>query len=818
MRFVRGFLLTMALCGAAVGLSQAADTPGVARELKDVKVEQRGASVAVSIATTGQPKFETTMLDAPARLVIDVGGTFASPRARWTGAPEPVREVRGSQFKPGTARLVVEMTQKAPYRIEQTPQGLVVLIDAPGSGAAKPVAAPAPAAVTAPSAAPAPKRAGAPLPDLPRMPDVSKPSAEAVQPSAPKPALTITSPIKVSVLARPEAATIMPGEAHTAAAHVNLVGAAELRGGITSTASLAPIVIAQATTTPSVTAPPPPPPPAASTTAGNGSKLITLEFKDADVINLLRILSAESGRNIVAGDDVKGKLSVSLRNVTWEQALDTILEVKGLQKVDKGGVIRIVSTEQLAKEREAQARADDAKRKAEIDARTKEAEAQLKEAEVANRKLQQELAQAEAQARGPLKEEVIRLSYADPEDVAKTLQGILGIPAEGTQPIAGTPGVAAPNGPPLIAEPPFSALYGLGLQQQQQNRPIQLVSVSQDVLAKGLTIRANKATNSIFLRLYAADLDRIKKLVTDYLDVPLPQVKIEARMEILDRTALEAIGIQWGGAGAGNVGRTTVVGSGFPNTGVGTGAVNVNPVNPNLGLGNLLPVFPDTGSPSGGNLVNLPISALPNAANVIPAGGIAFGIVGTNWNINLALQALATLGKTRTLARPEIVTVENNKAEISLGEEIPYATVSSAGTQIQFKEALLKLQTTPTVIRTRIDGRDETKIKLVVVVENNSRGDVVQLGQSGSPPAINKRKADTLVLLNEGERLVIGGVTQTVNQSTIRKVPYLGDIPIVGWAFKQREIFEQGREMVVFLTPSVLKPITNQALNPIPAK
>ncbi len=157
--------------------------------------------------------------------------------------------------------------------------------------------------------------------------------------------------------------------------------------------------------------------------------------------------------------------------------------------------------------------------------------------------------------------------------------------------------------------------------------------------------------------------------------------------------------------------------------------------------------------------MNLPIVRAAQRGRRASRRGIAFGIIGTNWNINLALQALATLGKTRTLARPEIVTVENNKAEISLGEEIPYATVSSAGTQIQFKDALLKLSTTPTVIRTRVDGRDETKIKLVVVVENNSRGDVVNLGASGSPPAINKRKAETLVLLNEGERLVIGGVT-----------------------------------------------------------
>jgi len=753
MRFVRGFLVVMTLWGAGSGATQAADAPGPPRELRDVKVEQRAAAVAVTVATSGQPQYETTLLDSPVRLVIDMNGTFASPRSRWTGVPEPLKEVRGSQFKPGTARLVVELNRKAGYRIEEGPQGLTVLIDAP--------AGPATAEIS-----PVPKRPALAPADLPRMPEAAKPSDAPKTSIAPR----VTEPVR--------------------------------------SAPLAPVVLAQAATPAAPSAPAP--------AASNGSKLITLEFKDADVINLLRILSAESGRNIVAGDDVKGKLSVSLRNVTWEQALDTILEVKGLQKIDKGGVIRIISIEQLAKEREAQARADDAKRKAEIDARTKEAEAQLKEAQVANRKLEAELAAAEAQARGPLREEVIRLAYADPEDVAKTLQGILGIPAEGSQPIAGTQGIAAPGGPPLIAEPPFSALYGLGVQQQQQQqaRP-QLISVSQDVLAKGLTIRANKATNSIFLRLHAADLDRIKKLVREYFDVPLPQVKIEARMEILDRSALEAIGIQWGGAGAGNVGRATVVGQGFQSSPQipGTGVANVNPVNPNLDLSGLLPIFPGNALPLGGNLVNLPISALPNAAGVLPAGGIAFGIIGTNWNINLALQALATLGKTRTLARPEIVTVENNKAEISLGEEIPYATVSSAGTQIQFKEALLKLSTTPTVIRAQVGGREDTKIKLVVVVENNSRGEVVNLGSSGAPPAINKRRADTLVLLNEGERLVIGGVTQTVNSTTTRKVPFLGDIPFLGWAFKQRENFETGRELVVFLTPSVLKG-TSQAMIP----
>jgi type IV pilus assembly protein PilQ len=340
--------------------------------------------------------------------------------------------------------------------------------------------------------------------------------------------------------------------------------------------------------------------------------------------------------------------------------------------------------------------------------------------------------------------------------------------------------------------------------------PIQppVMSISQDVLNRGITVRANKATNSIFIRHFEADLERLKKLIREQLDVPLPQIKIEARMEILDRNSLEAIGVQWGGASAGSVGGNTLIGQGFQAsdaTRTGTGVSNFSPTNPNLSLASLLPVTAATGLATGGNLVNLPFSLLPNASTTTPAGGIAFGIVGTRFNINLALQALATLGKTRTLAHPEIVTVENNKAAFTLGEEIPYATVSSAGTQVQFKEAVLKLEVTPTVIRERIDGQEIRKVKMTVIVENNSRGDVISPAAGVSVPIINRRKAETQVLVREGDRLVIGGVTQNVQQKTIRKVPLMGDVPILGWLFKQREDFETGRELVVFMTPSILK-------------
>jgi type IV pilus assembly protein PilQ len=530
-----------------------------------------------------------------------------------------------------------------------------------------------------------------------------------------------------------------------------------------------------------------------------GPRFISLDFKDADIVNVMRILAAESGKNIVMSDDVKGKISIALRNVPWEQALDTILEAKGLERIERDGVIRIVSSEQLLKEREAKARAEEAKRKAEVEIRAKEAEARAKEIEAqakqqeAQRKRQQAEDEAkETAARGPLMEATVRLYYADADEVAKTLQGLLGIGAEDA---ARKRDVA--TGPPVIPEPPFSALFG------PPPVPPLPGPVPPEVFEKRLTIRAYKPTNTLFLRLYQADIERIRTLIRESIDIPVPQVKIEARMEILERSALEQIGVQWGGFVAQNAGSQTLVGQGFNPGDLFRGGIPVqglSPANTALTLSQGLPISALTGLPLGGNIVNLPIGTLPTQGP-LPTTGIAFGIVGTNLNVNLALQALAEQGKTRTLARPEIVTVENSLASIELGEEIPYTTVSAAGTQIQFKKAALKLDVTPTVVK----EVDDSKIRMVVIVENNSRGDVVNLGSAGTPPAINTRKAITQVLIKEGERLVIGGIARTEVRNNVRKVPVLGDIPILGALFRISENFEQGRELVVFLTPSVLR-------------
>ncbi|MBI4635495.1 MAG: AMIN domain-containing protein [Candidatus Rokubacteria bacterium] len=720
--------------------------------LTDVTVSSQPDAVTVHLKTSGTVQYRATLIDSPSRLVVDLDGTtYGWRRGPLSVDTEPLTQIRGGQYKPGVARVVVELTRRVGYVVHEDVGGVAIVIPTL-SGAVKTAAA-----------------------------GDAKPKVTPVKalPSAPE---------------KPVAAAPTPVELERSPSS----GASDAAAARTPLPPLkTPVRIAQAQA------------PAARPALGNGQRLISLDFKDADVVNLLRILAAESGKNIVIGEDVKGKMSISLQNVPWEQALATILEVRGLQRIDKDNVIRIVSNEQLAKEREQRARLEEAKLKSEAELRTKLAEAALKEQEAQQKKLANDAAIAEAQARGPLREETIRLAYADPEEVAKTLQGILGIPPEGVQatttPITG--------GPPPIGEAPFSALYGQGAQQQPQRAPL---SPSADVLSKGITIRAHKPTNSIFIRHYEKDLERIKKLIRESLDIQLPQVKIQARMEILDRDELFAIGVQWGGGGVIATDKATLVGQGFTSnqaTGVGIGASGLGTLpNTNLAIdsatGAILPVSSTTGLPLGGNVVNLPISSLLQGAASAGLGGFTFGVVGSRANINLTLEALKTQRKTRTLARPEVVTVENNKATMSLGEEIPYATISSAGTQIQFKEALLKLEVTPTVVR---EG-ELTKIKMKIVVENNSRGTTaINLGSAGSPPVINKRKAETEVLIKEGDTLVIGGVTNAFSDEETRKIPLLGDIPFLGWLFKVKATEDKGTELVVFITPTTLKGETAKA-------
>src|SRR5436309_2127154 len=762
-----GLGLMLLLTGS---LAVAQQAPATAR-LSDITVATQPDAVTVFVKTSAPAKYQAELIDSPTRLVIDFEDTdYAWRKTPLNVAASPLKQIRGSQYKKGVARVVVQLDRKVGYAIREDDGGLAIVI--PTSPLAKaPADTPSSTAVTGSTD----QRTEATEPKAPVKRPVAKPAPQVrvaqapPRPAAPAPAPAAPAPAPAEPVAQP-----------------------------------APL------------APPAPVMPAPA----NGRRLISLDFKDADVVNLLRILAAESGRNIVIGDDVKGKMSISLRNVAWDLALDTIMEARGLVKTERDNVIRIVTADQLAKEREAKARVEEAKLKAEAEVRTKVAEAQLKEAEARGKMLAAEAAAAEAAARGPLKEETIRLAYADPEELAKTLSGILGIPEGGSLAVA--PPMAAP-----IPAPPFSAVFGPGAAAAPAIAP----AAGADVLSKGITIRAHKPTNSIFVRHYANDLERIKKLIREALDIPLPQVKIEARLNEINRTDLFEIGVQWGGASARRDGSNILVGQGYAPLGrsgpvdvvrqagdvISSGSGTLTPdalfpsapvspgspiTNPNFPLTSLLPVSFLTGLPMGGNAVNL----LPSN---LPTGGISFGIIGTNFNLNLALQALENQTKSRSLSKPEIVTVENAKASIVLGSEIPYATVSSAGTQVQFKEAALRLDVTPTVV---YEPNNVTRIKMKLQVADDSAGDLVNLGGGALVPTINKRRAETEVLVREGDTLVVGGITQRTDTEPIRKIPVFGDIPVIGWLFKSKLTqTTPNRELVIFVTPSLVRRDTPRA-------
>lgn len=510
---------------------------------------------------------------------------------------------------------------------------------------------------------------------------------------------------------------------------------------------------------------------------------ITLNLRDANVQTTLRLLAQQYRINMIVTDEVKGTVTVDFYQVPARDVFQVVIDSANLQCVEVGGVLRVSSVGRL--------RAEDEER------RTASAERARREAEAAKRQVEADRERDDfekVRARGAVRERTIRLSYADAEEVAKTILGILGLPPEG----------AAPPPPPipsaLLPPPPINIPSGPA-STAPLLQPAPAVSLPADALARGLTVRAYRPTNSIFIRYYEHDLERIVRLIKEQLDIPLPQVQIAATMVITTQNALDQIGIQWGGA---VVGRTAegrgpaVVGAGLsPRSGTATG-VSGGPYspNPNFTGSELLPVGPTTGLPIGGNLVNLPTTFLPTLSS--PALGALFGLVGQNFNLNLAIQALEVQGRARRISEPKVVTVENAKATISRGFEVPFTSTPTADvSNVQFKDALLQLQVTPNVIYE--DG--VTKIRMKVIFENNEPDFTRSI--NGNPP-IFKRRSEAEVVMKEGEKLVIGGITLDNAFKTNRGVPVLSNVPILGWLFKSREVASDGEELIVILTPVVV--------------
>jgi type IV pilus assembly protein PilQ len=275
------------------------------------------------------------------------------------------------------------------------------------------------------------------------------------------------------------------------------------------------------------------------------------------------------------------------------------------------------------------------------------------------------------------------------------------------------------------------------------------------------TIAQDARTN----RVIVTDVeDRLKKMsaLLKELDMPERQVMIEARIVQASTTFEKDIGVQWGLHYQDSAAQIP-----------GTSAIDA-------GLGGVI-TPPPTGAGS-------------YSASAGSAVGISFGTLASKLELDLKLSAAATLELIKIISTPKILTLNNKTGKITQGQNIPYQTVSAEGTQTQFVEASLTLEVTPHIAA---DGSISMKIK----ASNDSVGAVAQ---GATVPPINTQEATTEVQVHSGETIVIGGIYSDSDTDSDQGVPYLMNIPVLGWLFKSNSKQKSKKELLIFITPKIV--------------
>ena len=290
-------------------------------------------------------------------------------------------------------------------------------------------------------------------------------------------------------------------------------------------------------------------------------------------------------------------------------------------------------------------------------------------------------------------------------------------------------------------------------------------------------IQIDARTNTIIIRDLASRLQSASQLI-DTLDKPQPQVEIEARIVTTTRDFARRIGVQWGmnGRAAQDLGNTT-----------------------NLAFPNQIAIGGRTGDTQGSNLgsagdrastaVNLGIGTASSAI------GLALGSVNGALNLDVALSALEESGNGRILSTPRVSTQNNVAAEITQGVQVPIQTVANNTVTVSFRDAALKLNVTPQITAANT-------VIMQIVLENSSPDFSRAVG--GIPP-INTQRAVTSLLVSDGQTSVIGGIYINSRDTSSDRTPGIYKIPILGWLFQRRELTEESRELLIFITPRIIK-------------
>jgi type IV pilus assembly protein PilQ len=290
-------------------------------------------------------------------------------------------------------------------------------------------------------------------------------------------------------------------------------------------------------------------------------------------------------------------------------------------------------------------------------------------------------------------------------------------------------------------------------------------------------ITIDERTNTLIISEVRENLDLLEKLIM-VLDTPTPQVSIEARIVEATSTFVRNLGIQWGWKGIADPYYGNQTSLSFPNK--------------ILADGSQIPrgtITKGTGGPLGGYGINLPAPAFNTAV------GFSVANIMDTFRLDVYLTALETAGEGRIISSPKITTQNNQQAEIVQGRQIPVQTVANFTVTTRYVNAALELKATPQITA-------EGTIIMTIQIQNNA-ADFANL-VNGIPP-ITTQSASTTVMIPDGGTTVIGGIYRTEDSITRDRVPLLHSIPILGNLFKSFARTKQNRELLIFITPRIIK-------------
>jgi type IV pilus assembly protein PilQ len=291
----------------------------------------------------------------------------------------------------------------------------------------------------------------------------------------------------------------------------------------------------------------------------------------------------------------------------------------------------------------------------------------------------------------------------------------------------------------------------------------------------------DERTNSLIVKDVPDKLGEIRDLVTK-LDIPTRQVMIDSRVVIASDDFSRDLGVRFGVTGVNQGGSSVNTLSGSLQ---GTSTMVDSAVNNLISTGQPFPVtVPDLDQRLG---VNFPVAG-PR---------LAMSILGADYLVDLELSALQVEGKGEIISNPRVVTADLKKATVLQGRQIPYATVSQQGTNVEFKDAFLKLEVTPQIT-------PDDRVRMNLKVSKDEQGSTVATA-TGPQVSIDKREVETEVMVNNGETVVLGGVFEQTKRDDVSKVPLLGDIPLLGYLFRTTGKSNTKRELLIFVTPQILK-------------